>query len=167
MDAVAEKKEISAIDGKFLTFVLGSEIYGIEILNAREIIGLIDITTVPQPLDYMKGVINLRGKVIPVIDLRMKFSMQEEKHTQETCVIVVEVNNTSIGIIVDSVSEVLEIKSGEIEVSDINQSASLIVALIEGMALQWAIEPKALKRDEVRRSIGETIADHLGVARAK
>lgn len=115
MDAVAEKKEISAIDGKFLTFVLGSEIYGIEILNAREIIGLIDITTVPQPLDYMKGVINLRGKIIPVIDLRMKFSMQEEKHTQETCVIVVEVNSTSIGIIVDSVSEVLDIGRGEIE----------------------------------------------------
>lgn len=115
MDAVAEKKEISAIDGKFLTFVLGSEIYGIEILNAREIIGLIDITTVPQPLDYMKGVINLRGKIIPVIDLRMKFSMQEEKHTQETCVIVVEVNSTSIGIIVDSVSEVLYIGRGEIE----------------------------------------------------
>lgn len=115
MDAVAEKKEISAIDGRFLTFVLGSEIYGIEILNASEIIGLIDITTVPQPLDYMKGVINLRGKIIPVIDLRMKFSMQEEKHTQETCVIVVEVNSTSIGIIVDSVSEVLYIGRGEIE----------------------------------------------------
>lgn len=115
MDAVAEKKEISAIDGIFLTFVLGSEIYGIEIFNAREIIGLIDITTVPQPLDYMKGVINLRGKIIPVIDLRMKFSMQGVKHTQETCVIVVEVNSTSIGIIVDSVSEVLYIGRGEIE----------------------------------------------------
>jgi len=63
----------------------------------------------------MKGVINLRGKVIPVIDLRLKFSMQEEEHTQETCVIVTEVNSTSIGIIVDSVSEVLDIKSGEIE----------------------------------------------------
>ncbi len=115
MEAIAEKKETSAVEGKFLTFVLGEEIYGIEILKAREIIGLMDITTVPQTPDYMKGVINLRGKVIPVIDLRMKFSMPEEEHTQETCVIVVEVNSTSIGIIVDSVSEVSDINGGEIE----------------------------------------------------
>jgi purine-binding chemotaxis protein CheW len=115
MEAVAEKKEISALEGKFLTFILGSEVYGIEILKVREIIGLMDITTVPQTPDYMKGVINLRGKVIPVIDLRLKFSMPEEEHTQETCVIVVEVNNTSIGIIVDSVSEVSDISGGDIE----------------------------------------------------
>ncbi len=113
MEAVATKKEVT--EGKFLTFVLGNEEYGVEILRVREIIGLMDITTVPQTPDYMKGVINLRGKVIPVIDLRLKFSMQEEEHTQETCVIVAEVNNTSIGIIVDSVSEVLDIKSDEIE----------------------------------------------------
>jgi purine-binding chemotaxis protein CheW len=109
MEAVVEKKETSDIEGKFLTFVLGEEIYGIEILKASEIIGLMDITTVPQTPDYMKGVINLRGKVIPVIDLRKKFSMQEEVHTQETCVIVVEVNGSSIGLIVDSVSEVSDI----------------------------------------------------------
>jgi purine-binding chemotaxis protein CheW len=113
MEAVATKKEVT--EGKFLTFVLGNEEYGIEILRVREIMGLLDITTVPQTPDYMKGVINLRGKVIPVIDLRLKFSMPEEEHTKETCVIVAEVNNTSIGIIVDSVSEVLDIKSGEIE----------------------------------------------------
>ena len=113
MEAVATKKEVT--EGKFLTFALSNEEYGIEILRVREIIGLMDITTVPQTPDYMKGVVNLRGKVIPVIDLRLKFSMQEEEHTQETCVIVVEVNNTQIGIIVDSVSEVLDIKSGEIE----------------------------------------------------
>ncbi|MCP4254773.1 MAG: purine-binding chemotaxis protein CheW [Candidatus Scalindua sp.] len=115
MEATAERKETSSVEGKYLTFVLGDEIYGIEILKAREIIGLMDITTVPQTPDHMKGVINLRGKVIPVIDLRMKFEMQEEEHTQETCVIVVEVNSTSIGIIVDSVSEVSDISGGEIE----------------------------------------------------
>jgi len=115
MEAVVEKKETSDIEGKFLTFVLGEEIYGIEILKASEIIGLMDITTVPQTPDYMKGVINLRGKVIPVIDLRMKFSMQEGERTQETCVIVVEVNGTSIGVIVDSVSEVSDITGAEIE----------------------------------------------------
>ncbi|MBT5305761.1 MAG: purine-binding chemotaxis protein CheW [Candidatus Scalindua sp.] len=104
-------------EGKYLAFILNNETYGIEILRVREIIGLMDVTTVPQTPEYMKGVINLRGKVIPVIDLRLKFSMQEKEHTDETCVIVVEVNNTSIGIIVDSVSEVLEITRGEIEES--------------------------------------------------
>ncbi len=113
MEEAATKKEIT--EGKFLTFICGDEVYGIEILRVREIIKLMDITTVPQTPDYMKGVINLRGKVIPVIDLRLKFSMPEEEHTKETCIIVTEVNKTSIGIIVDSVSEVLDIKSEEIE----------------------------------------------------
>ncbi len=112
MEAVA-KKEVA--EGKFLTFILGNEIYGIEILKVREIIKLMDITTVPQTPDYMKGVINLRGKVIPIVNLRSKFSMPEIEHTQETCIIVVEVNKTSIGIIVDSVSEVSNINNGEIE----------------------------------------------------
>lgn len=114
MEALAEKKTIEH-DGKFLTFVLGEEVYGIEILKAREIIGLMDVTSVPQTPGYMKGVINLRGKVIPIIDLRLKFSMQEKERTKETCIIVVEVNNTSMGIIVDSVSEVADISSGKIE----------------------------------------------------
>ncbi len=115
MEAVAERNGTAATTGKFLTFVLGDEVYGIEILRVREIIGLMDITTVPQTPDHMKGVINLRGKVIPVIDLRLKFAMQEEEHTQETCVVVVEFNSTSIGLIVDSVSEVSDINSEEIE----------------------------------------------------
>ena len=110
-------QDIKNKEGKFLTFELGKEEYGVEILTVREIIGIMDITTVPQTPEYMKGVINLRGKVIPVIDLRLKFSMEEETHTQETCIIVVEVNNTLIGIVVDNVSEVLEIKKEEIEPS--------------------------------------------------
>ena len=113
MEAVATKTKVT--EGKFLTFILGSEVYGIEILKVREIIKLMDITTVPQTPDYMKGVINLRGKVIPIVDLRSKFSMPEVEHTQETCIIVAEVNTTSIGIIVDSVSEVSNINSDEIE----------------------------------------------------
>ncbi|GJQ58780.1 MAG: purine-binding chemotaxis protein CheW [Candidatus Scalindua sp. AMX11] len=102
-------------EGKFLTFVINKEEYGIEILKVREIIGVIGITPVPQTPDYLKGVINLRGKVIPIIDLRLKFSMQEEEHKQETCIIVVEVNNAPIGIIVDNVSEVLDIRGEEVE----------------------------------------------------
>jgi len=115
MEAVAEKKLTKSHGDKYLTFVLGTEEYGIEILKVREIIGMMDITSVPQTPDYMKGVINLRGKVIPVIDLRLKFAMTEQEHTQETCTIVVEVGNTLIGIIVDTVSEVSGIGSKEIE----------------------------------------------------
>jgi purine-binding chemotaxis protein CheW len=116
MEAIAEKKEVTSIhEGKYLTFVLGSEEYGIEILKVREIIGMMDITSVPQTPDYMKGVINLRGKVIPVIDLRLKFEMTELKHTQETCTIVVEVNSSLIGIIVDTVSEVVNIGGEAVE----------------------------------------------------
>jgi purine-binding chemotaxis protein CheW len=113
MEAVSTKKSVD--EGKFLTFVLNNEEYGIEILKVREIIGVIGITPVPQTPDYLKGVINLRGKVIPVIDLRLKFSMTEEEHKQETCIIVVEVNNAPIGVVVDNVSEVLDIKSEEVE----------------------------------------------------
>ena len=115
METVLKEKDISSYEGKFLTFVLGNEEYGIEILRVREIIGIMEITPVPQTPDYVKGVINLRGKVIPVIDQRIKFSMPEVEQTQETCVIVVEVKESLIGILVDSVSEVLDIGREEIE----------------------------------------------------
>jgi len=115
MEVVATKKTID--EGKFLTFFLSKEEYGIEILKVREIIGVVDITPVPQTPDYLKGVINLRGKVIPIIDLRLKFSLPEEEYTQETCIIVVEVNLAQIGVAVDKVSEVLDIKRDEIEAS--------------------------------------------------
>ena len=82
MEAAATKKSEVTV-GKFLTFVLNDEVYGIEILKVREIIGLVDVTSVPQTPDYIMGVINLRGKVIPVIDLRLKFLMPEDEHTQE------------------------------------------------------------------------------------
>ena len=111
--AVAEA--ISQRAGKYLTFVLADENYGIEILKVREIMGLMDITSVPRTPDYVKGVINLRGKVIPVIDLRLKFGMSELEATEETCIIVVNVGTVEIGTIVDNVSEVLDIPAGEIE----------------------------------------------------
>ncbi|MFQ5712955.1 MAG: chemotaxis protein CheW [Candidatus Scalinduaceae bacterium] len=115
MGAVAEKKDIKSYEGKFLTFALSNEEYGIEILKVREIIGIMEITPVPQTPDYMKGVINLRGKVIPIIDLRLKFSMPEVGHTKETCIIVAEVGTAQVGVIVDSVSEVTDIKGEDIE----------------------------------------------------
>jgi len=103
------------LEGKYLTFVLADESYGLEILKVREIIGMMAITAVPRTPPFVKGVINLRGKVIPVIDLRLKFGISEVAHTEETCVIVVDVGSVEMGIIVDKVSEVLNIAAGEIE----------------------------------------------------
>jgi purine-binding chemotaxis protein CheW len=115
METVLKEKDISSHEGKFLTFVLGNEEYGTEILKVREIMGIMGITPVPQTPDYMKGVINLRGRVIPIIDLRLKFAMPEVEYTKETCIIVAEVGATQVGVIVDSVSEVTDIKGEDIE----------------------------------------------------
>jgi purine-binding chemotaxis protein CheW len=106
-------------EGKYLTFSLDNEQYGIGILKIKEIIGTIPITPVPRTPEYVKGVINLRGKVIPVIDLRQRFGMGVVDYTERTCIIVVEIQGLSgtvmMGILVDSVSEVLSIKGEEIE----------------------------------------------------
>jgi len=105
--------------GKYLTFSLNSENYGIPILKVKEIIGLMDITYVPKTPEFIKGVINLRGKIIPIMDLRLKFKMEEKIYNERTCFIVVEVsiNNIKrlIGIVVDTVSEVLTINKEDIE----------------------------------------------------
>lgn len=101
--------------GKFLTFFLAGEEYGLEILKVHEIIGMMSITSVPRTPRYVKGVINLRGKVIPVVDLRLKFGMESKEQTAETCIIVVQANSVETGIIVDNVSEVLDIVTEEIE----------------------------------------------------
>ena len=101
-------------ESKYLTFKLAEEEYGVEILKVREIIGVQEITAVPQMPMHMKGVINLRGKVIPVVDLRLKFGLDEIEHTEQTCIIVVDVGK-EIGIITDTVSEVLDIKAENIE----------------------------------------------------
>jgi purine-binding chemotaxis protein CheW len=101
--------------GKFLSFFLKQEEYGIEILKVQEIIGILPITHVPRTPEFVKGVINLRGKIIPVTDLRAKFNMQEHAETTETCIIVVQTGGVQIGVIVDKVSEVLDISETEIE----------------------------------------------------
>ncbi|MBW1707031.1 MAG: purine-binding chemotaxis protein CheW [Deltaproteobacteria bacterium] len=106
-------------EGKYLTFSLAGEEYGIGILKIKEIIGMMPITSVPQTPAFVKGVINLRGQVIPVIDLRLRFGMGEIDYTERTCIIVVEVEAESglvlIGVVVDSVSEVLNIKGEDID----------------------------------------------------
>jgi len=106
-------------EGKYLTFYVAGEEYGLEILKVREIIGLMDITTVPKTPDFVRGVINLRGKVIPVVELRSKFNIESTEDTDQTCIIVVDVtfddSTLQIGVLVDSVSEVLDIPGEDIE----------------------------------------------------
>ncbi len=127
----------SELAGKYLTFNLASEEYGVEILAVREIIGIMDITHVPRAPHYIRGVINLRGKVIPVVDLRLKFDMESIDDTEETCIIVVETYSKGIqlmtGIVVDSVSEVLDIGAKEIEETPA-LGAGVDIEFILGMA---------------------------------
>jgi purine-binding chemotaxis protein CheW len=102
----------TSLSGKYLTFFLGSEEYGIAILKVREIIGIVPITPVPGTPSYLQGVINLRGKIIPVLDLRAKFGMPSRAANRETCIIVVRRLELELGIVVDAVSEVRDV-SGE------------------------------------------------------
>lgn len=124
MSGVDEKidqavKVMADKEGKYLTFTLAEEEYGIGILKIKEIIGMLPITSVPQTPDFVKGVINLRGKVIPVMDLRLRFGMMSIDYTERTCIIVVEISGQAgtilVGIVVDAVSEVLNIKGDDIE----------------------------------------------------
>jgi purine-binding chemotaxis protein CheW len=111
--------DIDTRAGKYLIFHLGVEEFGTEVLKVREIVGLQDITTVPQVPAHVKGVINLRGKVIPVIDLRLKFGMAPQEYTPRTCIVVMRTRQVDeelmIGMIVDGVVEVLNLMASDIE----------------------------------------------------
>lgn len=100
--------------GRFLTFSVGREEYGIEIRHVTEIIGIQEITEVPELPDYIKGIINLRGKIIPVMDVRLRFKKQYNDYNDRTCIIVIDIQDISIGLIVDEVSEVLTIQDENI-----------------------------------------------------
>jgi purine-binding chemotaxis protein CheW len=121
--ALASSEQISAStdarSGKYLTFHLGNEEFGIRVLKVREIMGIQEITAVPQTPGHVKGVINLRGKVVPVIDLRLKFGLPPAEYTQRTCIIVTQFQGESglilMGVIVDGVSEVLNLAGSDIE----------------------------------------------------
>ena len=123
--------------GKYLTFQLGDEEFGIRVLKVREIMGVQDITAVPQTPAYVKGVINLRGKVIPVVDLRLKFDLADAAYSQRTCIIVVQVKGEAgpllMGTIVDGVSEVVNLSAGEIEDTP-DFGSGLTIPYVLGMA---------------------------------
>lgn len=128
----------SAKAGKYLTFLLGQEGYGISVLKVREIIRLCDITPVPQMPQHVKGVINLRGKIIPVVDLRLKFQLASTAETEHTCIVVVQVSlgsgsKTMMGVVVDAVEEVVQIAAQDIEPTP-EFGTQLDVTCIVGMA---------------------------------
>jgi len=114
-----QEDSASTRQGKYLTFCLAKESYGIGIMHIREIIEMMPVTAIPRVPDYIRGVVNLRGKIIPIIDFRLKFGMPSTEQTSQTCIIVVEIKNESksllVGLIVDSVSEVVNIKEADIE----------------------------------------------------
>jgi purine-binding chemotaxis protein CheW len=147
-------------EGKYLSFALGGEEYGIGILKIKEIIGMMPITAIPQMPEYIKGVVNLRGKVIPVIDLRTRFSMETVAYTERTCIIVVEIEGKTstvlVGIVVDSVSEVLNIRAENIEDppsfgASINTGYILGMAKLEGGVKMLLDIDRVLAAEEIAR----------------
>lgn len=112
---VEEAKPQNTLGGKFLTFFLADEEYGIQILKVQEIIGMMNLTTVPRTPSFIRGVMNLRGKVITVVDLRLKFGMPPIEQTESTCIVVVQAQGVEMGLVVDQVSEVLNIASSDID----------------------------------------------------
>jgi purine-binding chemotaxis protein CheW len=156
----------AARGGKYLTFMLGNEEYGLEILKVREIIGYADITALPGTASYVKGVMNLRGQVMSVMDLRAKFGMAPTSRTDQTCIIVIEIlrdgRKLYVGIIVDRVSEVLWIDSHKIEQTPVFD-ASVRTDFILGIGMVGGAVKILLDIDRVV-SAGDTTAAHLEAA---
>lgn len=114
LEQIVEEFEEDTQKGKFLTFSLGEEVYGIDIVYVTEIVGIQPITVVPELPNFIKGIINLRGKIIPVMDIRLKFKKEPRDYNDRTCIIVIEVHELAIGLIVDAVAEVLNIDDDDI-----------------------------------------------------
>ncbi len=121
---------------RFMTFLIGEQNYGFEILHVTEIVGLDDITEVPDVPDYVKGMINLRGNVIPVVDVRLRFGMDEKEYDERTCVIVVTLETSTVGMVVDSVNEVSVFREEDISVSPQGGKNSQNGDFIKGMGRQ-------------------------------
>ncbi len=143
--------------GRFLTFRMGNEMYGIEISYVTEIIGIQPITEVPELPEYVKGIINLRGKIIPVMDVRLRFKRPFQEYNDRTCIIVIDTNEISIGLIVDSVSEVLIIRDEEIvPPPDINKGGHNYIKAIGkvGSDVKLLLDCEKLLNDEEIECLG-------------
>ena len=153
---------LTNLSGKYLTFTLGSEIYGLEILRVQEIIGVISITRVPKSQEHVKGVINLRGKIIPVIDLRLKLGMPEKSYDKKTCFVVVNTEisgqETSVGVVVDTVVEVINVQESNLQPppefgADIDTSFILAMSKISEDVVTLIDIVKALKEENHELSV--------------
>lgn len=111
---VLHQEDDETIENMYLTFELGNEVYGIGITYVTEIVGIQTITEVPDMPDFVKGVVNLRGQVIPVLDVRLRFNMEAREYDERTCIIVVNINNVQLGLVVDTVNEVMTIEDENI-----------------------------------------------------
>ncbi|HOA07872.1 MAG TPA: chemotaxis protein CheW [Spirochaetota bacterium] len=144
MDKDNKEKISLGEENQFVTFMIGSETYGVEVLKVKEILGMTDITHVPNSLSFMRGVINLRGAVVPVVDMRLKFQLQEKEYDTFTVIIIVEVRERLIGMIVDTVSDVASIPVSTIQntphftskietdfIKGIGQIESLLVIILD------------------------------------
>jgi len=151
-------------EGKYLTFTLADQEYGVEIIKVKEIIRAMEVTAVPQTPDYVEGVINLRGKIIPVINLRVKFGMANREHTDRTCIIVVEIGERAgaipMGMVVDSVSEVLHISLEEMEATP-NFGVRVDTEYMMGMAKTKGKVIILLAIDQVLNSEGMLLIESL------
>jgi len=158
-----EKKRITAPSGQYLTFLLRGQVYAVSIGTVREINRVGEITPVPQAPSFVAGVINLRGKVIPVVDLRLKFGLPFTEFTRETCIVVIEVDHGQVGTIVDSVSGVVDFSDGQIEPApDIGGNAgdSFIIGMgkMEGQEGKVCVMVNimlAVGREELSRLAGQ------------
>ncbi|GAB1476774.1 chemotaxis protein CheW [Bacillota bacterium] len=145
------------LKGKYLIFSMGKELFGIEIRYITEIIGMQPITEVPEMPTYVKGITNLRGKIIPVMDARLRFKKEEREYDSRTCIIVLETNETSIGLIVDSVAEVLNMKDEDISPApEINKSGNNYIKGIgkSGNDVMLLLDSRRLLKDEELDAIG-------------
>jgi purine-binding chemotaxis protein CheW len=114
-ETTAQLEAVGRLAGKYLTFALADEQYGLGLLKVREVVAMMDITAVPRVPDFIRGIINLRGQVIPVIDLRARFTMPAVESTPKTCIVVAYVGEIEVGLVVDHVLEVLELSEGQVE----------------------------------------------------
>lgn len=172
-ETTVEPSSVRALAGKYLTFTLGRESYGVPVLKVREIIRLVQITAVPQMPPYVRGVINLRGKIIPVMDLRLKFALAQAETTERTCIIVVQVTGPSgskphIGLIVDGVEEVSSIAAADIEPtpdfgSSLNTSYLLGMAKVAGAVKALLDIDRVVAAETTERMLStEAPSHHLG-----
>lgn len=169
MAGFLEEEEFEEEDtqrGRFLTFTLEDNIYGLPIRFVIEIIGVLTATKVPETPDYVKGIINLRGRIIPLIDVRLKFGKEEIPYTERTCIIVVDVNGVAVGLIVDKVDDVLQLEDDQIALPPSGGSLGFENRYIEGIGkvnetVLLLLDAEKLLRTEEMEIIENIAVDHV------